>query len=853
MSTGLASRRTGVLAGRGLRGSTSALAGLALVLALGGGTAIGSAVIAHRTDRAYPGYVERAEVAEVTINPGVWSTEMDAAIRGFTGVTSVHSHTMLVASAADTKPTTIEQVSSVEQWVQTFGSVDGRYVDVDRPTVTSGRLPSNDHEVFVSNGYRSTLEQIEGRSLHPGDTIDLAFWWNLLLDGGVAPGETIAPIGVEQVRIAGFGTFANEVLPDELFPRQQLLVSADLTQQYSCMPTLHPDMTLEDVGAAVTPPTCSSQYWFYSLNLAAGVSTESIRDQFSAAADRLNEDELPRVLLDQQSTHFYIGQDRSDLDDAVRRTTRPTVTALFAFGGVAAISTLTIIGLLVARTLRRQAAAQRDLLAIGATRAQRSRWTAAPLACAVAVGVCGALAVALLLSPIGPLGSVRDVDPSPGFGLPLAIAVPTALALFVAAFVVIAVLADRSARRAGVADQHSHAATWLGQSLALGSNPSATTGITAATGRTRAGADVAVLLGCVVAIVAGTTVLVFGSNLSTLVSHPQSYGWPWDVSVITGGGFGYADTDAVAASLEQPGVHDDVAEVSYFAFDPSSYLGERTAPVVFGFGNAADTSLPILSGRAPQRVGEGVIGSDTAAQLRIRIGDQLTASSTFGEQPFRVVGIAVMPSAGQFVADRTGLGIGAFILVDDAPSGLTAMVGIRLHRGVDANAFVARLGDITSWDGQGAPIVHTTPVRPPEIINVSDLRSAPMILGGMLIVGLAAGLSLAVATSVRDRRRELAILRALGFSDRDLHRSVHWQAITVIAVGTFIGVPLGVIVGRFAWRRFAELLGVVPTGSVPFAWLAIAIVGTAALALAATAPPSRSASRHAVAGVLHTP
>ncbi|HEY7628910.1 MAG TPA: hypothetical protein VH761_17700, partial [Ilumatobacteraceae bacterium] len=183
--------RQWALASRELRPPRSTLVGLTLVIALGGGTAIGAAVAAYRTDHAYADYVERAEVGEVVINPGVWSTAIDDAIRHFDGVESVHSHALLLASAADTEPMTLAQVSEVETWVQAVGSIDGRYVAADRPTISSGGLPEGTHEVFVSDGYRQVLEQIEGRRLDVGDVIDVAFWWNLLLDGGVAPDEVV--------------------------------------------------------------------------------------------------------------------------------------------------------------------------------------------------------------------------------------------------------------------------------------------------------------------------------------------------------------------------------------------------------------------------------------------------------------------------------------------------------------------------------------------------------------------------------------------------------------------------------------------------------------------------------------
>ncbi|MBI5089139.1 MAG: ABC transporter permease, partial [Actinobacteria bacterium] len=307
----------------------------------------------------------------------------------------------------------------------------------------------------------------------------------------------------------------------------------------------------------------------------------------------------------------------------------------------------------------------------------------------------------------------------------------------------------------------------------------------------------------------------------------------------------------VEAALDRPGVRDDVADASYFAFEPSAFLGERSAPVVFGFPNASDTDLPILDGRAARRPGEAVIGADTASRLDLSVGDRVTITSTsFDPVDARVVGIAVMPAAGQFGADRPGLGTGAFVLVDAPPAELVGMVGLRLADDVDPTSLVAELGDLSSWDLQGAPIVHASPVRSPQIANASDLRSVPLVLGGVLVIGLGLGLGLSIVSSVRGRSRELAILRVLGFTDRQVQASVRWQAAAVVSVGLVVGTPLGVVAGRFAWHRFADDLGVGRTASLAPRWLGLYLVVVAVLAFVASAPAVRRAGRSTVARVL---
>ena len=137
-------RGAGLLAGRALRGGRWSLLGLALVVALGGGASITAAVAAYRTDHAYGDYVHDAAIGDLVLNPSIRTKEIDEAIRGFDGVETVRADTLLLGSVVATGPIRIADVPEEDTWLQVRGSVDGRYVDVDRPAVSEGRVPSGE-------------------------------------------------------------------------------------------------------------------------------------------------------------------------------------------------------------------------------------------------------------------------------------------------------------------------------------------------------------------------------------------------------------------------------------------------------------------------------------------------------------------------------------------------------------------------------------------------------------------------------------------------------------------------------------------------------------------------------------
>jgi ABC-type antimicrobial peptide transport system permease subunit len=104
-------------------------------------------------------------------------------------------------------------------------------------------------------------------------------------------------------------------------------------------------------------------------------------------------------------------------------------------------------------------------------------------------------------------------------------------------------------------------------------------------------------------------------------------------------------------------------------------------------------------------------------------------------------------------------------------------------------------------------------------------------------------LGLTLVASVRRRRRELALLKTLGFTTRLLSSVVAWQATTALAVGVIVGVPLGIVLGRSLWILFAHELSVVPAPSVPVLTVVLIAVGTMVLGNIVAALPARLAAR----------
>ena len=94
-------------------------------------------------------------------------------------------------------------------------------------------------------------------------------------------------------------------------------------------------------------------------------------------------------------------------------------------------------------------------------------------------------------------------------------------------------------------------------------------------------------------------------------------------------------------------------------------------------------------------------------------------------------------------------------------------------------------------------------VPPPDVRDLSGVSGLPLALALLLMLLASGTIAHTLLTSVRRRRRELAILKTVGFVARQVRATVAWQATAIAGVGLIVGLPLGLIAGRWTWTLFA--------------------------------------------------
>jgi hypothetical protein len=382
------------------------------------------------------------------------------------------------------------------------------------------------------------------------------------------------------------------------------------------------------------------------------------------------------------------------------------------------------------------------------------------------------------------------------------------------------------------------------------------------------------MLGAVLAVAMVAAALTFGSGLQTLISHPALYGWNWTYLL-------NASNNVPPQALALLDRDRDVAAWTGADHNDVEIDGQQV-PVLFADSHATLTP-PILAGHAVTQKNQIVLGVATLAQLHKHIGATVVVSYRQAQDaplyipPTRlvIVGTATMPAVGSsgIFTDHTSMGTGALASTGIEPAAYQQaqlnpdptlngpnMVFVKLRSGVSPTAALAGLQRIANdadrafaavpdGGGGGYSVAVLGVQRPAEIVNYHSMGVTPVILAAGLAAGALAALALTLAASVRRRRHDLALLKTLGFTQRQLASAVAWQASVTAVIGVVIGVPAGVALGRQLWDLFARAIYAVPEPTVPVQPVLLTVLGTLVLANIAAAIPGRTAARTPAAGL----
>jgi ABC-type lipoprotein release transport system permease subunit len=361
------------------------------------------------------------------------------------------------------------------------------------------------------------------------------------------------------------------------------------------------------------------------------------------------------------------------------------------------------------------------------------------------------------------------------------------------------------------------------------------------------------LIGAVVGVLGVVGTMTIDRGINDSLAHPERAGVTWDAEVTPFSekygdpvGFDKPWEQKVLAAVPSGSI---AAEVDR-AVIPVNGVGAPTFAVrTVGEDATPPIALTVTSGRSPARDDEAAIGPKTAADIGVKVGDTITVGD--GGRSARVVGTALFPDDVHAEFDE---GIWLTSTRFDAtvpPSGdfnQSRRLVVRFSKGTDVDTTIARLGESLSGDAE----MLAPASLPTELTNLRNIRTLPLVLAGFLALLAVAALSHVLLTSARRRRRDFAVLRAIGFNRRGTRLVLNAQGTAIGIVGLVLGIPLGVAVGRIGWRLVSDQ---VPLANVPpFAFLVVVLIvpATVLLTNALAVWPGRRVARLRPAEVLRT-
>lgn len=520
------------------------------------------------------------------------------------------------------------------------------------------------------------------------------------------------------------------------------------------------------------------------------------------------------------------------------RAVTPYVQALRLFAVAVAIATLAILAPVIARWA---APGLADLPALRSLGVPRLGLRAMAATRAVLVGAGASLVAAsatVVSSPLFPIGPARQAEIDRGIDADLVVLL-SGIGLLLLVSIAAGLLAGQWARAT-----RSDRPSWLAEHAASsGLGAPATLGLRAALSRRgdQAAGPVATAAGVGLAIIAVVGTLVFGASLERLLNSPERIGWNWTAA------YESFDAELRPEVLEAIAANPTVTDRA---------LGHRAVLEIDGHAAPAwaleqlegSIEPTILAGRAPAAEDELALGGQTLDRVGKEIGDTVTVVGRNGEQlDATITGQALLPL----------FNLGEELTVGEAtlatPEGLERLGGaesgvmlVKSTESVDAlrRALVgAGLLDEFSNEIQGPDLTG-------DLVSYDRVRDTPLLLAAVLALLGVGVLAHTLVTSIRQRRRELAVLRCLGFRRRQIAATIHWHALTLVLACALVCVPLGLAAGRTIWSEFAGNLGVIDDAASPLLAVATVVVGALVLAALLAIVPGRVAARVRPATVL---
>jgi len=796
--------------------------GLAVLVGVVGGLVTGIAAGARRTETAYDRLQQQSRAADLLVldtsllNPEARvDLDMAAQLPGVADAVLVHG-LLTLGVRADGQTLGAQAVAPFSV------SGDGLGRRLERKHLLAGRFadPEAIDEMVVS------YEAARRYDVGPGSTLELT----VVEQSGLAAAGTELIVGltdrvagrdlrrIDTAAAAGARTYRFDVVGVSTSPMDFPPVPGTLQPIVYLTPAFHEATGRNLVASPILV-----------VRLERGVEVAD----YKAAIEQRSEGR----------TVTYSGG-ASDRAVTVKRAVDLQAKALWFLAAFVALAALIVVVQVLSRQVALEADDHTTLRALGMTRA--GLLASGTLRAGAMAVVAGAVVVltAWTLSPLFPRGSTAAAEPSPGVQAdPTALAIGAVIVMALTFLVSVVALQRLLTRETAHRDQNSSRRRRRSDDLLRRAPVSVRLGVSLALdpGLGRSAMPVRSAVAAVsVAVGAAAMALTVTASLAHLTETPRLYGWVWDAQI---GGVGTPDLSVAMTA----GLRDNRAVESFAVGTIVQLQVDGTSVDGYAVDNVeGEIEGALIEGRAPTRPDEIVLGTATLDDVGASIGDRVVVSVGDRTAAMRVVGRSVFPNVG----DAGQLGRGARLtftgLERVAPNSLRTVILVDFE---DESARPEGLAQLRR--ALDVLPVHDD-LRPTDLLNFGEPGTFSVVITLTVALVAAATLVHTLVTSIRRRRRDLALLKTLGFSRRQLSSTVASQATVISAAAVLIGIPLGVAAGRTARAVVAGASGFPSEPVVPAAELAALAVGVVVVANLVALGPGWTVRRTPAARVLRT-
>lgn len=678
--------------------------------------------------------------------------------------------------------------------------------EIDLPFVVSGRQAAPDavDEVTVTSSVAAALD------IGVGDVIGIEVCdWQFVEDAGPCT-------SFHDVRVVGL-----EENSDSLHGSR----------------TAAPGSTSRIAGRSVRATGAAWQQWAVghtvfaetALNIGPAADADQVTDELQAALP----DQIVRIRASDQSTSL----------PGLTRTVDLEASALRILAVVMAVISVVFSLQVLTRQMRREMHDRDIVRSLGGGRSIAVAAAALRNVPTAAVALLAAGTTTVVASMFGPRGIAGRLETDRGARTDVTVIAVGALAI---GFGVVAVSAVGAfvARRTRAVRRSS---PWARRPASVSTVVRAGSSL-AGSGRRQfvwpaaAAVAVAVLMVGVASSLSG--------NLDRTRTTPAAFGASWDYGLTSTGTGGLTSDDDAQAAMDEVLADPTVASAAFVVSTIPHRIDGTSLFSLFAFIGVKGSIEPVIvDGRAPVADDEVAFGPRTLDELGLRIGDEVAGiprqeggSFAAGDLvgPWEIVGVALLSNDNE----RVGPGRGALVtdegmqrLVDDYDDATLV---------VTTDGSVAPEAAVHHWATTFGPFI-TVPSPQADVTVLAPLAGIPWMIAVFLAVLAAVVVFHALISCLLLGRRQLAVLRALGFRSSQVRLSVMALAGLVTVPAAVVGLGLAVLSGRWAWALVRDQVGLGPDDGVAAATISLGVLVVLGLAAIVAVGPAWRAARGDVA------